>query len=789
MIGVWIFPAPRDSTSLKHRFQFMPNEQSRKENTVKRQKRTNRTKWFNRYATSALAMKDRTMVEPLEGRVLLSAVDASLAAAAMLRPSLHPVAAPVSSHHPNISKVALKHAGKNALIRAGKLKAHPFIEAAGLSTGSGSASPSAVSNPTPIPGALAPVQMQEAYGFSNITLPNGSPATGAGETIAIVDAFDDPNIQSDLHTFDVQYFAGVDPNFTKVNLGAVATGSSPEEWEMEEALDVEWSHAIAPQANIVLVEAASNSMTDLLAAVDKAVSLNPQVVSMSWGLNGGESSSETTWDSHFAAPNVTFVASSGDNGAPAQWPAASPYVLGVGGTSVALDANNNWSGEVAWEGSGGGISAYETRTAAQPTTYSNGVTTGIALTNRGVPDVAYDGAEAGAVSLYNSFPHASKLYNGTETGWFREWGTSAGAPQWAALIALADQGRGQLGLAQLGSAGTSSALYANPGDFHDIISGTTTGTPHFTAGQGYDLTTGLGTPQAPLVVSSLIGVAPTAAAATPTGLSAIPGDGQASLRWNASSDATSWNVYRSSDGITYTLDATVGQTSFVEASLTDGSSYSYEVSAVNSIGESAPSGPVSVTPQVPPPAPALRSATPSNNSFATTDSDFAVALQWAPSPGAASYNIFCSTTSGSGYAVVASGVSGTSYTDVEVLPATTYYFVIQAVSASGAPSALSNQLAATTIPSAPLNLTTTAGNGTASLSWSARTGATSYNVLRSTTNGGPYTLIASGITATSYVNSKLTNGTNYYYVIQAVDASGPSAGSNQASATPTKSRL
>ncbi len=750
---------------------------------MKPEKRKNRTKWFNRYATSAPIAESRPVVEPLESRMLLSAVDASLAVATMLRPHAHPTSAPVASHHPKGSDTASKHAGKAALIRAGKLKAYPFIEVAGSAEGGGSASPSGVSNPTPIPGALTPAQMQAAYGFGNITLPDGSPATGAGETIAIVDAFDDPNIQSDLHTFDVQYFGGVDPTFTKVNLGAVNTGSSPEQWEMEEALDVEWAHAIAPHANIDLVEAASNSTSDLLTAVDKAVSLNPQVVSMSWGLNAGESSAETTWDSHFSALNITFVACSMDSGAPAVWPAASPYVLGVGGTSVALDSNNDWSSEVAWEGSGGGVSLYEARPAAQPSTYSNGATSGNALTNRGVPDVAYDGAEAGAVSMYNSFSHASTLYKGTETGWFREWGTSAGAPQWAALIALADQGRAQAGLAQLGSAGTSSALYANPGDFHDIASGATTGTPHYTAGQGYDLTTGLGTPQAPLVVSSLIGIAPTAPPATPTGLAAIPGDGQASLRWNASSGATSWNVYRSSDGVTYTLDATVTQTNFIEAGLSDGSSYSYEVSAVNSIGESAAIAPVSVTPQVPPPAPTLQSATPSNNSFAMTDANFAVALQWAPSAGASSYNILYSTTGGSGYATVASGVSGTSYTDLEVAPATTYYFVIQAVGAGGALSAISNQLAATTIPDVPRNLTATSSNGSATLSWSASNGATRYNILRSTTNGGPYTLIASGITATSYVNSKLTNGTTYYYVVQAVDAGGPSANSNQASAT------
>jgi fibronectin type 3 domain-containing protein len=662
----------------------------------------------------------------------------------------------------------------------------PDVPAAGSLPSAGGL-PAAVSYPTPIPGTMSPAKIQEAYGFNNVLLPGGASATGAGETIAIVDAFDDPNIQSDLHTFDQQYFGGVDPVFTKINLGATATINSPEEWELEESLDVEWAHAVAPQANITLVEAATNSMTDLLAAVDKAVSTGAPVVSMSWGLNGGESSTETTWDSHFAVPNVAFVASSGDVGAPAMWPAASPGVIGVGGTSLALNASNDWSSEVGWFDGGGGISLYETRPAVQPTTYSNGATTGIALPKRGVPDVAYDAARESAMSVFDSFPHSKpSVFNGTQTGWFAVGGTSAGAPQWAALIALADQGRAQAGTAPLGTAATLSALYANPADFHDILSGTSVGIPNYTAGPGYDLVTGLGSPQAPLVVSFLIGIAPTTAPSTPTGLWVVPTDGQVSLSWNATSGATSWNVYRSTDGVTFNLGASVTGTSFTDSGLTDGVSYFYQVSAVNAVGESAPAAPVSTTPQIPPAPPTLQSATPSNNTFGQPDFSFAVTLQWAASSGATSYDVLRSETSGGGYAVVASGVTATSYTDTSVYAASTFYYVVRAVNAAGARSGYSAQLSAKTIPSAPANLTATSGRAQVALAWSATTGATSYNVLRSTTNGSGYVTIATGITGTSFTNTGLTNGVTYYYVIQAVDSSGPSADSNQASATPSK---
>src|SRR5262249_22602105 len=155
-------------------------------------------------------------------------------------------------------------------------------------------------------------------------------------------------------------------------------------WASEIALDVEWAHAIAPGANILLVEATNNSFANLLAAVRFAAS-QPGVVavSMSWG--GGEFSSETSFDSTFQTPaahgGVTFVASSGDAGAPASYPAISPNVLAVGGTTLNLDSSGNILSESAWSGSGGGISLFE----AQPA-YQNGIPQ--TSTSRANPDVA-----------------------------------------------------------------------------------------------------------------------------------------------------------------------------------------------------------------------------------------------------------------------------------------------------------------------------------------------------------------------------------------------------------------
>ncbi len=224
-------------------------------------------------------------------------------------------------------------------------------------------------------GGFAPSQISQAYGFNQISF-NGVAGNGSGQTIAIVDAYDDPNINSDLQTFDAQ-FGLPNPTFTVLNQngGTSLPGSdSTGGWEVEESLDVEWAHAMAPAANIVLVEANSADMNDLLTAVQTAAGLpGVVVVSMSWG--GGESPDEATaYDSYFTTPaghpGVSFIVSSGDNGAPPSYPAASPNVLAVGGTTLTVDSQNNYVSESGWSGSGGGLSAYE----AQPS-YQQGIVT------------------------------------------------------------------------------------------------------------------------------------------------------------------------------------------------------------------------------------------------------------------------------------------------------------------------------------------------------------------------------------------------------------------------------
>ena len=164
-----------------------------------------------------------------------------------------------------------------------------------------------------------------------------------------------------------------------------------------------------------------------------------------------------------------------------------------------------------------------------------------------------------------------------------------------------------------------------------------------------------------------------------------------------------------------------------------------------------------------------------------------ISLAWTASTGATSYNVKRAATNGGPYTTVASP-AGTSYTDKTVTNGTPYYYVVAAVNATGE-SGNSNQATATaaaapTAPAAPLNLTATGGNQQVSLAWTASTGATSYNVKRAATNGGPYTTVASPA-STSYTDTTVTNGTTYYYVVTAVSASGESANSNQASATPS----
>jgi subtilase family serine protease len=350
----------------------------------------------------------------------------------------------------------------------------------------------AVSNTHPPSSAYTPAQLRHAYGFDQIV------NQGAGQIIGIVDAYDDANVQNDLNVFSKQF--GL-PACTSANgcfRQIYASGKRPAanaNWSVEIALDVEWAHAIAPQASIILVEASSNSLSNLCAAVDVAVRNGASVVSMSW--MSGEFSGETSMDNHFVSNGATFVAASGDSGTGAAYPAASPNVIGVGGTTLVLDANGNYLGETAWNGSGGGLSGYEHEPMFQAQFGIPDDPRGV----RGIPDVSYDASPVTGFAIYDSV-----AINGT-SGWLQVGGTSAGTPQWAALIAIANSMRTSTRKAHL--SGPNTILYSlaksNIGaNFRPVTQGTN-GTCGLLCDAmiGYDYVTGLGTPQAAALIKAL----------------------------------------------------------------------------------------------------------------------------------------------------------------------------------------------------------------------------------------------------------------------------------------------
>jgi hypothetical protein len=360
-------------------------------------------------------------------------------------------------------------------------------------------------------GGLTPAMVQHAYGFDRIPFLQGSnynTTAGAGQTIAIIDAFDDPTVEPDLQAFDRQ-FGLPDPTFQKINLN---TGTPDMKgnasWTSEIALDVEWAHAMAPAAKILLIEAKTDSLADKLAAVDEVWKhRDVSVVSMSWHLNGAFNSMAV--DQHFSSVNggaVTFVESAGDHG---DVPYASTRVVMVGGTTLTVDAQGNYKGEVVWNetdpdgsrwSSGGGANTDNDPTPG----YQLGLP-GADPTHRTAPDVSYNAGawdDASRFPLYYTSPATQDDGSPIQPGWHTTGGTSAGAPQWAALIAITDQFLAQQSVGPLdGFSQTLPGLYSMRGDFHDITQGQNQN--GVKAGPGYDQVTGLGTPMADRLVPDL----------------------------------------------------------------------------------------------------------------------------------------------------------------------------------------------------------------------------------------------------------------------------------------------
>ncbi len=337
---------------------------------------------------------------------------------------------------------------------------------------------------------LSPTQVASAYGFNNVSFnSNGStiPGDGTGQTIAIVVAYHDPNLANDLATFDSQFGIAAPPSFSVIQ----NTSTTNDGWATEESLDVEYAHAMAPGAKILVVEAASASGNDLLNAVDQARNTaGVSVISMSWG--SGEFSSENYYNSYFTTPTghngVTFLAASGDSGAGAEWPSVVPSVVSVGGTALTVTSTGAYGGETAWSSGGGGYSRY-----VSTPSYQTGVNS---TSTRSTPDIAAVASTTSAVYVYATAPSTG------QGNWYAVGGTSVATPVLSGLFAIADQGRALAGEGTLDSATqTLPYLYQAPStDFHDITSGSN----GYQATTGYDLATGLGSPNVPALVAYLV---------------------------------------------------------------------------------------------------------------------------------------------------------------------------------------------------------------------------------------------------------------------------------------------
>jgi subtilase family serine protease len=365
------------------------------------------------------------------------------------------------------------------------------------------------------PSCYGPDQIRGAYDIQSVL---DSGVTGAGQTIVIIDAFQSPTITTDLARFDTLWKLPAPPAFNVMAPDGLTpfdkTKGNQRSWSAEISLDVEWAHAVAPGAAIDLVLAKSDEDADILSATRFAVDKNlGDVISQSFGEAEACADPKLLEQEHalFAAASdkgITLFASSGDAGAAqptcdnsalmlsASTPASDPDVTGVGGTALTTSGTNGqYQSESAWSASGGGFSTVYRRPGYQAPFQDNNK-------QRGVPDVAYDAdtAYSGVIVVWSAL---------APTGTFQYWrfgGTSVGSPQWAGIVALANQKGGhRLGTINktLYHIGKSDAYGAA---FHDITAGGNSfgGVTGVVAVPGWDAATGLGTPDVANLIPLLI---------------------------------------------------------------------------------------------------------------------------------------------------------------------------------------------------------------------------------------------------------------------------------------------
>ena len=440
----------------------------------------------------------------------------------------------------------------------------PDTSAQNLTTG-GAVTPMATAS---VIATYSPAQIRAAYGLPVLpalgtTLTATQAAQlGAGQTIYIVDAQHDPNVAAELAAFNVKFglpacttkaiatnatlplatAATSNCDFSVVyNTAAGAmTSTAPaynSGWATEITLDVQWAHATAPLARIVLIEAADASINNLLGAIKLANAMGPGIVSMSFGALEGNWTASV--DSVFSNTSMTYLAATGDSGAAVSWPAVSSNVVAVGGTTLTYSGTGTRT-EVGWSGTGGGTSLY-TSTPSYQTNAVPGLGT---VAHRTVADVSFNADPASGQYVAVVAPGS------TTVNWLSVGGTSLSTPQWAGLIAVANASRALVAKPALGAPhamlygqiATVPGTYASA--FADVAKGSDGTCATCTSKVGYDQLTGLGTPNVTSLLSALSG---TTAAATAPVVTAAAISGKVGTALTFTVSATAPNP------VTYTL--------------------------------------------------------------------------------------------------------------------------------------------------------------------------------------------------------------------------------------------
>jgi IPT/TIG domain len=376
----------------------------------------------------------------------------------------------------------------------------------------------------------APSDLQSAYNLPSST-------DGAGRTVAVVDAYDDPTAEADLGTYRTMYglAACTTTNgcFRKVNQSG-ATSPYPaanDDWASEISLDLDMVSAICPNCHILLVEADSDAGADLGTAENEAAALHATAISNSYG--GPEGSFETSYDHYYDHPGIAITAGSGDTGYGVNFPAVSPYVTAVGGTSLQMAANSRGWTETAWVGAGSGCSGIE----AQPSWQTSNANVNAVCRRRAVADVAADADPNTPVHVYDNYDGAG--------GWVLDGGTSAATPMIASVYALTSNA----------TSFGPGFVYSHTAGLYDVTSGSNGscgGSGLCTATTGWDGPTGLGTPDGISAFGS--GGAPIISAVTPAAGPVTGGQ----------------MVTVSGDGFTPGMSATIGGTTLTLGTITAG---------------------------------------------------------------------------------------------------------------------------------------------------------------------------------------------------------------------------